>query len=293
MSIKDHALLVSLSVGKPQMTKKDDGATAAAENSMGAHGAGKYQKDLYPKHLIKPIVAVESAARAWMKSNCYRWGENEYLLPTTRFVKFAEGMANIEVQYNQAVTLFLQNWVNVLSEAQRTQGAMFDANEYPDVMDLRKRFRFEVDYTPITDTSDIRVSLQEEELKAVRESVERSTKNRMEDLAREPLERLRKTIAHLRDTAAKEERAVLNPRTGRHEIRPPIFRDTVVDNIWEEMELLADMAECLPMKTVQVIAQVRDAVPTAESLRNSQEMRELTVVNTSNLLGTIDAMLED
>ncbi len=48
MSIKNHALLVSLSVSKPQMTKKDDKATRDAESANNAHGAGQFRKDLYP-----------------------------------------------------------------------------------------------------------------------------------------------------------------------------------------------------------------------------------------------------
>lgn len=293
MSIKDHALIVSLSVGKPQMTKKDDTATEAAESTMGAHGAGKYQKDLYPKHLIKPIIAVESAARAWMKSNCYRWGENEYLLPSARFIKFAEGMANIEVQYSQAVTLFLQNWVNVLSEAQRTQGAMFNANEYPDVMELRRRFRFEVNYTPVADSNDFRVKLQEDELDMLRKQVEANISNRYEEMLRQPLERLRSTVARLRDTASKEERAVVNKRTGHTEIKPPIFRDTVVENVIEEIKLLEDFAAVIPADTLSLVDTLRESLPTADTLRASQEVRDLTVVNTSSLLGAIDALLED
>jgi hypothetical protein len=42
MSIKDHAVLVSLVVRKPQMTTKDAKATRDAESANDAHNAGQY-----------------------------------------------------------------------------------------------------------------------------------------------------------------------------------------------------------------------------------------------------------
>ena len=86
MSIKNHALLVSLSVSKPQMTKKDDKATRDAESANNAHGAGQFRKDLYPKSLVQPILTVESSARAYIESVTYMWTRGEYLLPTAKFM---------------------------------------------------------------------------------------------------------------------------------------------------------------------------------------------------------------
>ena len=48
MSIANNALLVSLTVSKPQMTAKDVKGTSAAEAANNAHGAGQFRKDLYP-----------------------------------------------------------------------------------------------------------------------------------------------------------------------------------------------------------------------------------------------------
>ena len=79
MSIKDHALLVSLTVSKPQMTAKDGKATRDAEDANNASGAGHYRKDLYPKSLVAPIIAMEAAARAYIASQTYMWSRGEYL----------------------------------------------------------------------------------------------------------------------------------------------------------------------------------------------------------------------
>lgn len=292
MSIKDHAMLVSLTVGKAQMTKTDSKATDAAERATNAHNAGQYRKDLYPKHLVQPIRAAESAARAYMESICYQWGRGEYLLPTIRFMDFTNRMNEFKVMFEQAVTLFLQNWVNVLEEAERVQGDLFNEGDYPDLTDLRRRFYFDVSYKPVTDNSDFRVSLQSEELDVLRATVEKQTKAQYDDVLKQPLERLREAVARLNETMGRDEREVLNPRTGKYEIKPPIFRDTVVDNLIHEINVLRDFAAVLPADTLELAETIAEVVPDAESLRASASMRETTKGNSAALLAAIDLMLE-
>lgn len=109
MSLKENALLVSLVVKKPQMTKVDAKGTNAAERANNARHAGEYRKQLYPKHLVSPIRAIESAARAYMGNESYPWTRGEFILPNTRFMDFMDHMGNYELQFDQSVTAFLQN----------------------------------------------------------------------------------------------------------------------------------------------------------------------------------------
>jgi hypothetical protein len=291
MSIKDHAMLVSLTVGKAQMTKTDGKGTAAAEEATNARNAGHYRKDLYPKHLVKPITNAESTARAYIESVCYQWGRGEYLLPTIKFMEFTNRMNEFKTMFEQAVTLFLQNWVYVLDEAKVVQGDLFNEADYPDLSDLRRRFYFDVSYKPVTDTNDFRVSLQAEELEILRESVEKQMQSQYEDVLRQPLERLREAMGRLHDTMGKDDREVLNPRTGKYEVKPPIFRDTVVDNIIHEINLLRDFADVLPADVVALADEVEASVPDAETLRVSSSMREIAKDNSAVLLDTINKML--
>jgi hypothetical protein len=293
MSIKNNAMIVSLSVGKPQMTKTDNKATLAAEKSVNAKNAGRYRKDLYPNHLIQPIRAVEAAAREYLNRMCYCWGRGEYLLPAVRFMPFAEHMAKLELQFDQCVTAFLQNWVNVMDLAKDTQGDMFNSADYPDLSDLKRRFRFSIGYSPVTDTDDFRMNMQEEEAEALRKQVEAKTKQQMEDLMREPLERLRSVVQRLNEVTQKDERVVRNSRNGKTEIKAPIFRDTVCDNIIAEINLLYDFEDILPESIVKLANNVVMVTPTAETLRSSQNARDKIKIDTDALLGAIDDLLRD
>jgi len=287
-----NAMLVSLTVGKPQMTKTDVRATGIAQTALHAKkDAGHFRKDLYPKHLMQPIKSVETAARSYMSTVAYKWDRGHNLLPNARFMVFAEEMAKFELQFEQCTTAFLQNWVNVLSHAEDTQGDMFDAGDYPDVSELRRRFRFVVDYKPVTDFADFRIKLRDEEEALLKQAVSNQMTEKVDNLMREPLERLHEVVSRLHQTAGKEERAVLNPRTGKTEVKPPIFRDTVCENIIHEINLLADFADIMPSGIVELAATTAAKIPSADILRNSQAVREKTVENTTGLLSAIDALL--
>lgn len=293
MSIKNHALLVSLSVSKPQMTKKDDKATRDAESANNAHGAGQFRKDLYPKSLVQPILTVESSARAYIESVTYMWTRGEYLLPTAKFMEFTERIGKYQVEFDQCVTAFLNNWSNVMQQAQTSQGALFDANAYPDLTDLKNDFRFRVNYRPVTDAGDFRVQMQDDEMDALRAEVETATRESMNNMLRAPLERLKEVVQRLHEVTAKSDREVLNKKTGVIDLRPPIFRDSVVDNIMEEINLLHAFADVMPDNVLAIAKEIANTTPHPQQLRDNPDARKEVNTQTAALLNSINAMLEE
>lgn len=293
MSIKENFLIVSVSVNKPQMTQKDDKATKDAETANNADGAGAYRKDLYPKHLIAPIVGVESSARAYVTSQTYEWNRGERLLPAARIDAFLTRMGKYELEFSQTVTAFLNNWSNVMTMAQERQGALFNPGAYPDLSDLRSQFRFRVNVRMVTDSSDLRVKADDDVTAALRTVIERETRESMESVLREPLERLRKAVAHLHTVSSKEDRVVLNKKTRYEEIRPPIFHNSVIDNIVEEIELLHQFKSLMTPEVMAVAESVKQITVSPQKLREDPEARDATKVASASLLAVLDDMMKD
>ena len=292
MSIKDNALIVSLTVRKPQLSQKDEKATHDAEAANNAAGAGKYTKDLYPKALIAPIVAVESAARAYIERNTYPWGRGRGsdLLPMTKFMDFATRLGEFELQFSQAVTVFLNNWSNVMLEAQKRQGDMFDANAYPDVSDLKAQFTFEVGYTPVTDLTDFRVAASEAEKAVIAGAVERDLIRAQEQLVSEPLKRLRDAVEKLA-TVTGASRTKVNAKTGEKETVAPIFRDTLIENLLHEVGMITEFADLLPDNVKAVAVAAKDIAPHPDALRVDPDLRTKTHSASKALLAAIEEMM--
>ena len=189
-TLKDNALLVSLSVRKPQLTKKDYKATADAEIANNAHGAGKYVKDLYPKHLIDPIVQVESEARMYLYSRSLPWQANMHLLPSKDYIPFALQMGKFGRAFDQSVTAFLNNYAMALSSAKDMQGDMFNASEYPDLSELKGQFSLCVRYFPVSDQNDFRLKVSDDTLAELKASAEAQVRETMAEAALVPYQRL-------------------------------------------------------------------------------------------------------
>ena len=291
MSLRNNALLVSLSVSKPTMSVTDKKATSDAESANNAHNAGAYRKNLYPKHLTGPIKNAESHARDYLASVTYQMGKNEYVLPTAKYMDFAEQMARLELAFNQAVTVFLQNWTNVLDQAQQAQGDLFDAGAYPDVTELRRQFDFKVRYRPISDIGDFVLDLESELQDEIKEQAKAVAMQEMDSFMQEPLKRLQEVVQRLHDTAGKGDRIVTNSRTNARESRAPIFRDTVCENIVHEIDLLLDFADVLPQSVVDLAKDTLHATPEPDAMRNNDTVRKETHAKTADLLAQIDNLL--
>jgi hypothetical protein len=292
MSLRDNALLVSLTVRKPQMTVKDDKATNDAEVANNAHNAGHYRKDLYPKNLIQPINTVESSARAYIDRMTYMWDRGRSLLPTASFVEFAQRISQYELEFSQAVTAFLNNWNNVMYQAKNNHGDLFDSSAYPDIDELRAGFKMRVTYAPVPATNDIRVAMDDNALTMLRAQVEEEINENMTAVLREPLERLRRTVARLNEATGKQDRISVDKR-GIEIVKPPIFRDSIVENIHEEINMLLTIADALPTQTVTFAHNLAEKLPTPQALRDDPGKREEAHNNTKHLLAAIDSLLED
>jgi hypothetical protein len=221
------------------------------------------------------------------------WTRGEYLLPTAKFMEFTERIGKYQVEFDQCVTAFLNNWSNVMQQAQTSQGELFDANAYPDLTDLKNDFRFRVNYRPVTDAGDFRVQMQDDEMDALRAEVETATRESMNNMLRAPLERLKEVVQRLHEVTAKGDREVLNKKTGVIDLRPPIFRDSVVDNIMEEINLLHAFADVMPDNVLAIAKEIADTTPHPQQLRDNPVARQEVNTQTAALLNSINAMLEE
>ena len=174
--LRDKAMMVQLRVCKPQMTKKDKTTTReVAVDKKASESAVAVVKRLYPKHLIAPIVSVENAARRYVDSMTESRGISLGLLPCKLFMQFHPRIGAHRVQFFQAVTVFLGNYANVMAEAQRGTGDMFDMDEYPDVAALKEQFSFDVLYPNLDESNAITLQMESEALEIYRAEVERQT----------------------------------------------------------------------------------------------------------------------
>lgn len=237
MALKDKAIAVSVSVNKPQMTKKDNAVTCeVALDKNASSSAIAVIKNLYPKHLVEPINVVEGAARRYVESVTAPWGRGVNLLPSALFMEFKDNINKFELQFHQAVTVFLNNYANVLAQAQTEQGDMFDGGQYPDMAHLKAGFSFSVRYLPIATGGDVVLALEKDTLKELQDEIEKQTKEMLAEAMKVNHQRLHDAVERIYTQCSKPEGRIYDTLTGNLDellrVLPsldlnddPVFRD--------------------------------------------------------------------
>lgn len=214
-TMKDKAMLVSLSVSKPQMSKKDkETTTEVALDKSASESAVAVVKKLYPKHLIQPIQEVESAARRYVESVTQPWARGTALLPSKLFMDFQRDIGTYRLQFQQAVTVFLNNYAGVMLEAQAQQGDMFDASVYPDLSTLKADFTFEVSYIPMGEVPTVMDGIEASVLEDVRKEVEAQTTQALANGQRALYKRLGDAIRRIATQCGNDKGKIYDTLTG-------------------------------------------------------------------------------
>jgi hypothetical protein len=214
MSIASRCMMVSLTVTKPQMTQTDrEVSREVAEDKNASVAAVRVVKNLYPKHLIKPIEEIEAAARRYVD---FVTGETSVrgvnLLPSLLFMPFQEKIGNYRLAFFQAVTVFMQNIADVMMQAEHEQGDMFDRSSYPDLSKLRSRFSFDVAYMPMTST--VLLDLEEKSLKELQATVEEQQKANAALAMAGVKERLTAAVKRIHTQCSKPDGKIYDTLTG-------------------------------------------------------------------------------
>lgn len=224
MSLQSNSLVVSLSVSQWGGRKLDRKVTDEINTSHNASAdAGRYNKLLVAKEHTEAVNKVAGRARAFHYDNTLPWGDNnERLLPTTNYFDYINQMNTLKDEFDQAVRGFLSNYDRVIDEAKVRLNGMFRDSDYPSRNEIEYKFGFRTTFLPVPST-DIRVSLNDAEVDALRKNIELEVCSRLSGAVQDIWARVKDQLTHMRNKLADKD---------------GIFRDSLFDNLKELVDLL-------------------------------------------------------
>ena len=280
MSLVNRAMLVQLSVTKPKMTEKDKSTTSeVAVRKHASEASVSVVKKLYPKHLLAPIVEVESSARRYMESVTQPWGRGLAMLPIAMFMEphnFSKRIGVFKMQFDQAVTVFLNNYSNVLTQAAVDQGDMFDVDAYPDLSQLKAEFTFEVSYPSLSQEGGLVLDLEAEVLAELEETIAKQQTARMAAGQRDLYERLGAAVKRIAVQCSNDKGKIYDSLTGN----------------------LSDLLQVLPLLNLSgdeafasLCEEARQLVVAPEAIRTVPQVREDTAKVANDILAKMKAFI--
>ena len=143
ISLASSAVIVTVEVNVWTATKQDKTISNEVTTAKRASAdAGKFTQNLLansPDH--KALLNYRQTVYNWLQRCTYDWAGSARLLPTIGIEKFIRELNEHKKQFSVLLDNFLAKYGDIVSDAAFKQGDMFDRSSYPDVADVRRRFR--------------------------------------------------------------------------------------------------------------------------------------------------------
>jgi hypothetical protein len=214
--LQDKAMLANLTVRAWSARKRDKDVSEEVEIKHMAKDAGNFNKLLIDKTALKPIVTLSGTLRDTHYKMTLPWGDNgDRLLPSKMYFEYCKTMQGLKDQFNTAVKHFCANYPNYKQDARTRLGTMYDAEDYPDVSLLSRKFEARTSFLPIPDAEDFRVDLGADEVAEIKDDIRKQIATQQEAAIRDLWERLKDVVERIHERLSDPE---------------AVFRDSLIEN---------------------------------------------------------------
>lgn len=197
--ILNSAVLVRMKVGQWSATKTDHAVSREVANrhNVGAD-AGKYIKKLARSGTLDLYRSNANEMRGYLNHCTMPWQDSgERLLPVSLFDNCTRELRRLRQKASDLADAFTEEFDSMIANARVELGDMFNAGDYPDVSEVRKKFYINVNFTKIGDPSDFRVKVSQDHINKVVEENELRFKEAQKTAADDLWQRLYGCVSHL------------------------------------------------------------------------------------------------
>jgi len=280
MMLNDRALLVSLSISQWTARKLDKRATKeVADNNRASTSAGRYNKSLLPLNdLLAHVHQKTGVIREKFAKNTLPWGiDGTRILPSANYLSFMQDFRKEKGEWQSLVTMFIDNYDDLVDEAKRWLGDLYDAADYPDKHKVADKFAMDMGIFPVP-TNDFRVELSSDELARLQEDMEGRMATIQQEAMNDCWHRLYKHVQHITEKLA-------DPKG--------IFRDSMLDNAQETCDLLSrlNIADDPNLEAMRREVEAKLINHHPDSLRNDPDLRQDTAAEARKIMDLMSSYM--
>jgi hypothetical protein len=284
--IREKAMTVQFSSKCWTARKFDKAATAKHNQSQGADAdASRINKLLIPKSIIDgPVKARAYAQHKIHDVYASPWNaDGVKILKATIYETYATKMAEAEEAFWLAVNEFMMRYQifydNLWEKGPERMGGMYNKKDYPKPSEVRRKFTFNVHYSPLTHSSDWRIGgLSSGETEKLATAVAERERELLGEAMKSVWGRLHKVVKNLVEKLSKE----IGTKNS-------IYRDTLMGNVIDLCGILPDLNieddPQLEELRKEVVATVGTLDP--ELCRTDPETRKKAAKDTKEILDKI------
>ena len=220
-----RAMLVSLRISAWSARKYDrkvSQETATAHNTT--IEAGRYNKCLLPGDAAsyKALTSYIANLRVIHYSQTLAWSDDGWrLLPVKNFQAYTDMVRNAQHEFNRMLAEFAADYPQLREDARAKLNGMYSDADYP--TDIRGKYNFSVEYSPVPAGTDFRVTLAAEEIESIAARTEQRVAEAFRDAQQDATHRLFEVVSKMQGKLSQPE---------------AIFRDSLIENARELCDVL-------------------------------------------------------
>ena len=281
MKLNDRALLVSLSISQWTARKLDKKATKdVADINRASTSAGRYNKSLLPLNdLLANVHQKTGVIREKFAKNTLPWGiDGTRILPSANYLTFMQDFRKEKGEWQSLVQNFLDNYEDLVDEAKRWLGDLYDEKDYPARNKIVEKFNMDMAILPVP-TNDFRVELSSDELSRLQEEMEGRMASVQQEAMMDAWGRLYKHVQHIAEKLA-------DPKG--------IFRDSMVENAQETCDLLTrlNIADDPNLEVMRREVEAKLISHHPDSLRNDPDLRQDTAEEARKIMDLMGSFMQ-
>ena len=269
-TLASSAMLVEVNISHWAGRKKDKRASidVTASNHADSGVASVNKKLLANSDTLRAIQTHVTAARNLHANMTMPWSNSGLrLLPTAQYFKYSQAMSDMQNEFDMLVGQFLSAYNDEVIDVQLKLGDLFSHDDYPSVETLERKFAFRTNYMPLPDAGDFRVDIGNDALREVKGQYADFYTKQYNTAMNDVWTRLHKALANMSDRldyGSKEDKK--------------IFRDSLVDNVTDMIELLRVCNVTASTQMAQMANRLEDAMSgvTPDALREDDTFRAET-----------------
>lgn len=276
-SLQEKALLVNLTISQWSARKHDQNVSKKVEQEHNAQNAGRYNKILISDNELKEIQKVAGTVRTFLYDNTLPWGDNgDRLLPATNYFEFINQFNEHQSMFNSAVQKFIMQYPKLIEEARIRLNGMFREDDYPNVSYMTRKFDMHISFMPISSTNDFRLDVDQQEVEKLKVQIESEMHARITSAANSIWVRIKDAVSHMVDKLSDKD---------------AIFRDSLVDNIAELVDLLPRLNFTQDKAVQSAIASMKELLVAPHLLRTNANMRNQKALEAKAILDKVSDFL--
>lgn len=274
-SISSSAMLVELNISVWTGRKLDKGVSAEIDaQKQTTTRAGNYNKKLFADEpAFDALGKFAGNARTFHYHATMPWSDSGLrLLTTAMYFDYQKTISEMERDFTELVSEFLDQYDVMINRARTKLGSMFNLSDYPHKDTIAEKFRFSTKFSPVPDIGDWRVDIGNDAQQVLKESYASAYTANIESAYQDVWNRTHEALANMSTKLTGESKQ--------------IFRDTLVTNVREMVDLLEKFNITGDAKMKQAKSRIENALlgVTPDALREDDGLRLDTKSKVDELL---------